>query len=421
MNHHIAVIITGIITLILLSFKTFCGNNIRGGYSSNNNEIAHLLQTIKFTNEEIKHSFIEEYNKIGIGFHKPVVKLSDFDQSLPYYPNQKIPKKSLHIGQRKLFLNEVQFCTNFIGDRPAIVVYAGAAPSNKGAFMASLFPNIKFIFVDPNKFVIISSGYPNIKIKHWSNFKQSLGKAEAFSIIQDITNTNYNINIINDIMTEDLSEAIRAHIDECYFISDIRTNQTEAEAYPDAADILWNNAQQLNWISIMKPIQSMLKFRHPFYAEHDDIVKRVFAAEPMKSDFAKAKKNGIDFIANYINGKQLTYFSGDMYLQPWAPISSTESRLVTDGKTFHNYGAITEYENKYFWYNNICRNYIKFENENSSWALGFDHCADCALENVIWVEYCKIMKSRRSVIDYVKELSKITNRGLLKDSHGRMF
>ena len=55
----------------------------------------------------------------------PIITFDDIKHSIPYLPN--FPAKfGVHIGQRKLFLSEIQFITE-CGDDVDYVIYAGAA------------------------------------------------------------------------------------------------------------------------------------------------------------------------------------------------------------------------------------------------------------------------------------------------------
>lgn len=87
------------------------------------------------------------------------VKIDDIDRTLKYRSGV-LARPVLHIGQRKLFLNELQFLTNILPSKTSegIVVYAGAAPSNHIWILHELFPNIKFVLVDPNEFFIYING-----------------------------------------------------------------------------------------------------------------------------------------------------------------------------------------------------------------------------------------------------------------------
>jgi hypothetical protein len=67
----------------------------------------------------------------------------------------------VHIGQRKLVMQRIQHLTYIITKKKqfAIVVYAGAAPCNPIWAEHLLFPNVKYILVDPNPFNIYITNY----------------------------------------------------------------------------------------------------------------------------------------------------------------------------------------------------------------------------------------------------------------------
>lgn len=85
----------------------------------------------------------------------PIVSINDIEHRLSYIPHFNC-KPGIHIGQRKLFLGELQFLVNTIVDlsTPVYIVYAGAAPGNHLGLLASFFPNVKWILVDPHRFDI---------------------------------------------------------------------------------------------------------------------------------------------------------------------------------------------------------------------------------------------------------------------------
>lgn len=70
------------------------------------------------------------------------------------------------------------------------------------------------------------------------------------------------IFFINDYFTNKTAEVLNK-LGSTLFNSDIRTNNDEDD-YPSNLEIVWNSSQQLNWISILKPIAYMLKFRVPY-------------------------------------------------------------------------------------------------------------------------------------------------------------
>ena len=99
----------------------------------------------------------KNYNKALNDIKKefdPIVKITDIKRELQYKTGVQLLKPQTHIGQRKLFLTELQFLTKLLTTNVKYCIYAGASPSNKTHYLSTLFPEIKFILIDPNKFDI---------------------------------------------------------------------------------------------------------------------------------------------------------------------------------------------------------------------------------------------------------------------------
>jgi hypothetical protein len=371
----------------------------------------------------------------------PIMRFDQIDHRIPYMTNTHIAKYSTHIGQRKLFLSELQFLTDNVPNaQDTLVVYAGAAPSNKTGLLTCLFPHLRFLLIDPNQFEIFTkpkfgqSAFKSpitdpVYLQREGDPPYTAGR--AWSHMQVIKNKpNTRMFIINDFMTPLIAEALGNEFQNIYLISDIRTKSAKED--PDTTDIAWNNAQMFNWIRLMHPRMSALKFRHPFYVESPEILLRVGGNPLYKPDFDLARTTingiaGIDFIANAID-HNMTFFDGTINLQVWSGDNSTEARLITDGLTMRNWGGPTDYENAFFYYNLIRRNYGFYENENADEGIGFDHCADCAMENVIWKNYLAKYAPVAQVLGFntVRELvgllADFTPQGsLLRTDHGRYF
>lgn len=352
-----------------------------------------------------------------------VVQLGDIKHSMPYERGTKLYRESAHIGQRKLFMNEVWFLATKIGPRAATVFYAGAAPNNKGGLLSDLFPNIKFVMIDPVPFHIFNH------IPHRINVKDGVS---VDAQMQEIAESKKRICIMNTYMTIELADGIAKHFPENYFISDIRTNSKAPNARraavndedaPTNLDIVWNLAQQYNWVRACKPISAMLKFRHPFYS--DKIEAKAAAAEPYAGDFKAAMDSDVKFVQNY-NDRSLLYLRGEIYIQPWAGETSTETRLICDAADMFDLVdyPVDDYENRLFYYNAIQRWAGMHENDNVDRRVGLDHCADCALENYIWKEYRKSMNTEAPVVDLAAALSGVTKRQLRDPAahkHGTRF
>jgi len=403
------------------------------------------------TKEEYTNAFTKVYNSDE---KPPIVAYSDIDGQLKYTESQEIYTGAFHNGQRKLFLNELQFLTGISAKKNSVVVYAGAAPSNKGAFLASLFPNIKFILIDPARFDI--RPYGDVRVQH---LPKTIADKNRVNEIANILGHS-NICTVNAFMTskfaEELGSAWGRHRNglpipgfddpDLYFISDIRT--TSDGTGPSSFDMIWNSAQQMDWHMKLQPVASMFKFRLPFWNESPDILKKFLQRSKMP-DYAESFDNTasvLDF-REMFNTKKFVFYCGDLLLQPWAPISSTEMRLIVsgDGKIqgdgnkknmpckpiddgpFGLY-ELNTYENTMFYYNKILRNFQLYSNPHADRKIGFDHCIDCALENLIWTNYCisrdsslKGDRLREKVINYVNILSRLTFRNLLLKYHGHMF
>ena len=73
-----------------------------------------------------------------------------------YKKNSNVGYDDRHQGQRKLILTEIQHLNQHLENlnEEAIVIYVGAAPNNKALVYNRLYPKVKFILIDPNRFII---------------------------------------------------------------------------------------------------------------------------------------------------------------------------------------------------------------------------------------------------------------------------
>jgi len=409
-----------IIIVLVLSIYLTINNNVSGGNEyTKADAITRLIKNIPSSIKDQYKEMVE--NVYNDNKSKPLIMFDDIHDSLPYVDHNQIYSVDHHFGQRKLFLNEVQFLTRRNITKPSVCIYAGAAPSNKGAFLASLFPNVKFLLVDPNPFEI--KPYDNITIETIPIDNELI--ENNMTVVEKAFKSDSNICIINGFMTIQLGKAIGDYVEKhpipLYFISDVRTNMDKST--PTTLDIIWNSSQQYNWICNCKPNASMLKFRSPFFNESDKEIEEYsekIKNTPYKDDFEESKRLGIDFEEAFKN-KELVYFDGDVYLQPWAPVSSTETRLVIDHDVPFDTPKMVpypakNYEETLFYYNKIVRNFQMFDNPNTNRGLGFDHCADCSIENTIWTEYLEGKGENVTsdkVAKFVSTISKIISRPLL--------
>lgn len=246
--------------------------------------------------------------------------MKDTDGKEEYKSRKNDKKTVLHWGQRKLFLVELEFLTMYAKPND-VVVYVGAAPGNHTYFLTLLFPFIrKFILIDPSDFYVKPT--ENIKI------------IKGFF--------NRDRDDIGDILSEFSSDNI-------LFISDIRSaSPFEEDDLTVETKVKQDMQNQMDWTLKLKPRMSMLKFRLPW-------------------------EDG-----------ETEYLDGDIYYQPWAPSTSTETRLITDGKNKKMYSN-RDYEQRMFYFNihtrtNLYKHPIKG-------IKGLDCCYDCATEVYIWNMY----------------------------------
>lgn len=225
----------------------------------------------------------EDTPKIGGLESKVKVLLSENFPRKKYVPHSAydLSQKFMSWGQKKLLLTEIQFCTNY-GHLAPTVVYAGSAPGTHMPLITDMFDH-HFILHDPRNFS-----------------RRLIGNKKISTHVEYFTD-----------------EVAKKYKDQpILFISDIRRSATEDRDMESIVveDMEW----QMNWIKIMKPKMSMLKFRLPYTAG----------------------------VTEYLDGK--------IYFQAYAPLTSTETRLVTDGKKMRKYDNC-KYEDQLYYYNSVSR------------------------------------------------------------------
>ncbi len=234
-------------------------------------------------------------------------------------------KSSLHWGQLKLMLTEIEFLTLVIEDhkknfknKKLTVVYPGAAPGDHIELLARLFPTMTFVLYDlvaysikaTDKIILKHQFFTDIDAQEWNSAKD----------------TNY-IAVISDIRTMPVSHtSIKEDMD-----------------------------RQLGWWKIMNPHMTIYKFR-----------------------------------LQYDNNKT-EYPKGDIYIQPFARILSSETRLIIKENAPLIQYDNKKYEEQMFTYNS------KYRDKYYNHALGdvnirddgIDNCYDCSCFVLIIEKYLK--------------------------------
>lgn len=374
----------------------------------------------------------------------------------------------VHNGQRKLFMSELQHLTAKLShkNQVAIVIYAGAAPCNKLWMEHLMFPNVKFLLVDPAMFNIYLKNhrdshyahtdekivyYVHSKTNHIASYgtpktkcaiRYFDGKDErvipnkyAFDDkptlgdkhIRHFYESDNRIFICEDYFTNTTAEFCKKLFDQrqnypeykdckVLFWSDVRTN--ENDEYPPGGIIAWNTAMMFNWLKICEPEFAMLKFRTPY--EIEDYPEY----EIHKDDFTLATKLGNNIRKTLDTQNGLSFFKGEIYHQTWNGRVSTETRLWVNGEDIRNNNLAVydcaKYEKTIFYYNCIRRTSMVHENKYADKSIGFDHCGDCAIEATIWGAYKKL-DPEFDISAAVVWMGKITGRNLLRAGHGGLF
>jgi hypothetical protein len=192
-------------------------------------------------------------------------------------------------------LSEIEFLTLYAKpDKKWTVVYAGSAQGTHILYLSELFPNVTFHLYDPSKFD---------------------------NNLVNYAKTHENIKIFNELFLNETCQQYK-NKEDVFFISDIRTVPSDTETMHERdedgdttsdadeasaefeKEVSKNMAWQKEWVEIMQPVASMLKFRLPY--------------KPGKTK----------------------YLDGKIYFQVWAGKTSSEGRLISE-KPYR----IIEYDN----------------------------------------------------------------------------
>jgi hypothetical protein len=175
------------------------------------------------------------------------------------------------LGQLKLFLSTFQFLSLYTKPyQETHVIYVGSAPGNNLEKLFSFFPHIYWHLYDPRTFFNYLYKSPKVKI---------------------IENVYFDENKAKEIKQKLKKKRI-------LFISDIRTGPYLHGDVISEKTIRDDNILQYQFVKNLKPLYSQLKFRPP----RDQ--------------------------SNY------KYFEGKIYLQSFAPVSSTETRFKKQNLRF---------------------------------------------------------------------------------------
>lgn len=315
-------------------------------------------------------ALIQNTNKNKTFEQKDLFVNSD-DLQLSYRRRKDEEKTSTSWGQRKLLLTLVQFISTFWDNNKVakpVIVYAGAAPGVNISLVSELFPELEFHLYDPAKFKIKSTDKIHLYQQYFTD--------------KDATKW--------------------ADRSDVYFISDIRTaDYTKAKDLDDnEQQIAKDMEMQKIWYEIINPVYGQLKFRLP-----------------------------------YTGGKRparTNYLFGYIFKQPWAPQTTTETRLVPLSDKQYVSWSSQLYQDQMFYHNVVVREtytYINpYNNEETEYSNETEYIDypellndwDSTAECEIWSQYL-IKRSNISSLEEVRNLSrwateKLTKKQKFKDS-----
>jgi len=258
--------------------------------------------------------------------------LKEDDPEEEYRRRNDEEKKAVAYGQRKLLLSLVSFLSKHYNPKEVknpILLYAGAAPGINIKIVNSLFPEFTLHLYDPMKFKIKM----DVKKKIFTYQKKFDNETARYWAKK---NEN-NIFFVSDIRTADYTKA-----------KDLNENESQ---------ILEDMKLQREWVEIIKPIKSQLKFRLPYFGD--------------------------------LRPKEVEYFNGILYRQPYCPQTSTETRLVLISPDFKYKTYFCEkYQSQMFYHNIVVRESHKYENEfidGEELINDWDSCCEVS----IWSDYLK--------------------------------
>jgi len=370
-------------------------------FKINGNFNGHIAHSLKIATQLLNTKFKKVYNKdeekIILNISSKISKFSSIWNDLKNVMVYRGDKDKLahnyiycHLGQRKLFMAELQLLTRFLPDvnNKAIIVYVGAAAGFHLPLLFKLFPNTIWHLYDPapfcNKLVEMNSIHAEKKVY-----------------------------LYNEFFTDETANKWRNKCD--IFISDIRLSADTRSTFESQVE--FDMKMQEKWTIIINPkLGASLKFRPPYLDPN-------------------------------IKHQSYKYIRGQILWQMWPPKNSTECRLIIDAIDIHNGSYENNIKGDIYDYNIMEFDVVKYQNScayhnimERAWAtyelpkdcngriceelnkvVGYDRCFDCTCEATSWIHYKALKNAKKQEINkYFDELTHITHQSLVnkKSLHG---
>lgn len=304
--------------------------------------------------------------KFSLPFEK-ILNLDDTHICKEAYSTESL-NTNIHIGQRKLLLSEIQLLNRYYSKYPKIdptLIYIGSATGSHLLTLHKMFPNVKFVLYDYAKFDPKLGKLPNV-------FELHEGDDGFFTTEKCIA-----------IMPKYSKIPV-------IFVSDIRQNNIGTwQQFEEGVerDLIF----QMDWVKILNPVMSLLKFRIPF---------------------------------NKGTSYKMPYLKGEIYYGIWAPPMSAETRLLVEKPDNKNivYYDFTKYEQAMFFHNKFVRQYC-FDSEYKDYISRSDNpycfCYDCVAELSVLDDYAKLKK--KPLKEVIKMFGKLARFDKLYTSYKNLI
>lgn len=370
----------------------------------NDKEKAELVPIITKFNEG---RMTQKTFKINFFSHAPIYtdKCRAYKFPMSYSPLYK----KLHWGQRKLLLSEIDFFTRVAHDmgvekfrnQRISVVYPGSAHGDKLMMQMEMFPNVVYYLWDPARFNTILYIADFLRRKLPLNFKYTekelevakkfVGRVFINMELPDDIYLKYHYNSDNGKISDNYgpeygfflpksAEYFLKHKKDSkdespiLFVSDIRMF-TNTMAY----DLLLNNHIH-DYHDLLALRVSSEKSKHIDYKRDMNLQRDWFDMVKASYGLFKFKLKSRKFS---LYDAQYNYLDGDIILQAWAPVASTETRLyVTPKHKKDAYYNVKSYTDKCKTFNALMRvsklSHVKLSE------LGIDVCDGSYTIGDIW-------------------------------------
>ena len=266
--------------------------------------------------------------------NKLIYKLKDVPYILDYDRTKVIPNTVVHWGQIKMFLVTLIFIIKVNKPEDKII-------------------NIIYAGSAPGYNIpILCKMFPNTR---WylidpREFTPELHKHPQVKEIKNEFFTNDTAKYYKNLFKNDKNKVL--------FISDIRlAEQTSDE------EIVRDQEMNKQWYEIMNPDYAYLKFRTPYES-------------PVK----------------------YSYLDGEIYIQPFAPTSSTETRLLLKKNAKSKIYDSNEYNGKMYYFNRVLRPSYYPTIINHKY---LDHCFDCTYFTYLMKNYITHFDSETKDVSYL--------------------